>query len=563
MNTQSTISAFQSVLTKFRFIEPVNFPEAFAQKRYLKKMERPDSAKKDLRRVECFDRWIQNDRSLPPIVLPPKEWYEARLLIHKWVKEHWSRHVDIDFPRGSEVTPTRGFNSIESRLLKSQWTCTPENIEAFAKLVYGHKALYRAFRHRYTRWYQTSSFVETLSYSNRLLWSHFKEAGGNVGYNIFRWKFQRIITVVNGSRFSTVPKNNEKDRPINVEPFGNILVQRVIGNKIRCVLDNVIGRELNDVADDHRQRIKDTCATIDLSDASDSISMDLVRFLLPPWLVEELEHARSQMTLGLDGDYHVTRKISSMGNGFTFELMTLIFTALCRVLDSASSVFGDDMIVNNPSAPRLCELLSAVGLKVNSEKSFINSPFRESCGANFHDDFGYIESYDFKYPVTIHDCMVVYNKAKALSLSYESFRLLERSLLGFIPKALRGGPFLREMVRPDWISSTPHRDLSCFFMTGSLEKGLGNRDLQKKLSNIASMLCYDVHDVRPFTGVRFVEDLRSPTLQNLRSRHWAKYEMYLHGGRRTKDVITGLGHWVFIKFVRIGERASRLSAFNT
>lgn len=574
MDTTSTIRAFQGVVSKFVFKEPRDFPEAFAQKRYLKKMETPSKSNEELRSQQCWERWISLDGELPKIVqLPEREWYLARDLLHKSIRNGYPRTGPIDFPKGSEVISTSGNNSIESRLCSSKWTCTHDNFEEFSSLVYHHKALKRAFRKRYSRWFLSHRFDMTMKESDSFLYKEFslRENKEKVPFSIFKWKLERVIQMVRGSRFSTVPKNNEKDRPINLEPLGNQLVQRRIGNKIRILLKREFNNDLDFTADYHRDKISDpSYSTIDLSDASDSVSLALCHFLLPKSLMTELLSSRSQMIYGLDGNYHVPLKISSMGNGFTFELMTLILTSLCKVLDPSSSVFGDDIIIRNESADRLVQLLESVGFTTNKEKSFIRSPFRESCGSNFHDDFGYIESYDFKYPQSIGDCVVLYNKAKYLSLKYNSFQFLERTLYGFIPKVLRGGPLLDvpfgtklEVVQADRsVTYADTRPLSNYFMTGDSERNADDSPLGKKEIAVANLLQYSRFDIRAFIGFHFIPTLRTPTLKHLSSsRNWAKYEMYLHGMRKTEDIISGDGRWVTVVFIAVHGKASRLSRF--
>jgi hypothetical protein len=77
-----------------------------------------------------------------------------------------------------------------------------------------------------------------------------------------------------------------------------------------------------------------------------------------------------------------------MGNGFTFPLETLIFWALAaccvRPEDVGKvSVYGDDIIVPTYAYALLTEVLVAAGFLVNSKKSFVDGPFRESCGRDY------------------------------------------------------------------------------------------------------------------------------------------------------------------------------------
>lgn len=536
---KSTTRAFQAILLNHKFPQGTGEACEFAIKRYHKKMEAPIVKGEDARPSECWERWIQNDNGLPGIQLPAGCWYKARLLIHEWLGS-W-RLGDVDFSNGSEYFATRGRNSIEAKLSASVWASTALNFENFSRLCYSHKALKRSAKNRFSTLIRKRG--DDARSVDRYLWNRFKDAK-NPGFLCFRAKLCLVTKIVHGSRFSTVPKNNEKVRPINIEPFANILSQKQVGNGIRQLLKTTVGIDLDTLALEHRKRIKDpSVATIDLSDASDSVSIELVKFLFPGWFFTLLEDRRSHMVLGPDENFHLTKKISSMGNGFTFELMTLILTAICRTLDPNSSVFGDDIVIDKNKAHLLISLLTEVGFKVNKEKSFTSGPFRESCGANWHDSFGYLRSYDFIYPKNIHDCVVIYNKAHHLARSgLEAFIGLEQRLRRAIPPALRG-----EWVSNDDIvmldqatGSSP--SLARYFRCPKGSK-VNVPSLAPYLEYYKKMNCHrEVTSL--FFSYKFVPEERTPCRSHLRKSNWAKYEMYLHAGRRTKDVLTGCGEWV-------------------
>lgn len=547
MNDQSLIQAFQKVLRKFSFKkEPFSFSEDFARKRYLKKMQEPDANSTESLKQKCWDEFIEFDRNLPSYLhLPRSHWYKTRIILQEWLRDYRLTD-DIDFPKGSSFEPTRGRNSIAQYLKSNSWSCTYENFDTFVEIVYKHKALKRAARRRYHRWLSQKGFDEKSS--NRVLWTHFGDA-----FMIFKWKMEQITHFVRGSRFSSVPKNNEKRRPINIEPFGNLLAQRRIGNSIRDLLTRK-GLDLDSVATIHRQRISDLrYATIDLSNASDSVSLALVRFLFPKWFIEQLETTRSFMLFGGDKHYHIPLKISSMGNGYTFELMTMILYALCQSYDVTSSVFGDDIIVECRYAESIISDLSSVGFVPNKDKTFIDGPFRESCGANYHEVEGYIESYDFLWPENIHDCVVLYNKVKALSAKYQSFVGLERSLVTHIPAALRGGELTRveQSYGPD---ETPLLDVT-FNCGGTSTLSRVHSKYEKILREI---LCIN-GNIRFHYGFTYKSDLAQPQRRLLSNMNWDQYEMYLFSGRVCKDVVTGYGSWERCLFVCYNGESRRFS----
>jgi hypothetical protein len=140
-----------------------------------------------------------------------------------------------------------------------------------------------------------------------------------------------------------------------------------------------------------RGSIDGSLATIDLSSASDTVARELVRFLLPHEWFERLDLCRSKVGL-LDGEWLRYEKFSSMGNGYTFELETLIFWSLAvscvKLLELDPfevRVYGDDIIVPSKAYDYLIEVLTFCGFTANSSKSFREGPFRESCGKDFYD----------------------------------------------------------------------------------------------------------------------------------------------------------------------------------
>lgn len=211
------------------------------------------------------------------------------------------------------------------------------------------------------------------------------------------------LKLIAGNSITTVPKNNLIDRAIAKEPDLNMHMQRAFGTYIRTRLKTV-GINLNDqTRNQELSRIgslTDSLCTIDLSSASDSISTRLVWDLLPPEWFRELDILRSHYGVIRKGTKPIKwEKFSSMGNGFTFELESLIFWALTKatqevttVLDDsvscsfphAISVYGDDIICPSYMADQLIAVLHDVGFKTNIEKTFLKGPFRESCGEHHY-----------------------------------------------------------------------------------------------------------------------------------------------------------------------------------
>lgn len=206
------------------------------------------------------------------------------------------------------------------------------------------------------------------------------------------------LSWVRGNRYLTVPKTALIDRSIAAEPSINVFYQLGLGSTIRRRLSINAGWDLDRAQDIHRRIARESSrtrefATLDLSNASDTVCFNLVRLVLPAAWFEELKALRSPSTL-VDGKWHVLEKFSSMGNGYTFELETLIFSALISVLLSKCGrsgqlgddffVFGDDIIIPDDMSRAVVAMLNYCGFSINKEKSFSGSVgFRESCGGDF------------------------------------------------------------------------------------------------------------------------------------------------------------------------------------
>lgn len=193
--------------------------------------------------------------------------------------------------------------------------------------------------------------------------------------------------LVQGGNYNSVPKNAKTDRSIIVEPMVNAYLQKGVGEYIRNCMSRV-GNDLssNQVLNQQMARqgsIDGSIATIDIRNASDTISFELVREFLPYEWFCFLDDIRSQQ-VKFNGSYIKLSKFSSMGNGFTFELESLIFYAIASTFNpSVLSVHGDDIVIDTNCAVGLIEALSWCGFNTNVDKTFIDGPFRESCGKDF------------------------------------------------------------------------------------------------------------------------------------------------------------------------------------
>lgn len=232
--------------------------------------------------------------------------------------------------------------------------------------------------------------------------------------------------LVRGSRIITVPKNAKTDRVIAIEPDLNMYLQKGLGGLIRSRLRKA-GLDLNTAWMVNHELAKsgsvwNNYATIDLKSASDTISLKLVEFLLPPDWFEALNESRSHKAVLPSGEWVTLQKFSSMGNGFTFELESMIFYALARAAMSVSriegriTVFGDDIIVPYKAYNDVRSILEHSGFQVNEKKTFFDGPFRESCGKHYFLGYDVTPFYLRKEESTLTTVLHALNRAREWSI---------------------------------------------------------------------------------------------------------------------------------------------------
>lgn len=204
------------------------------------------------------------------------------------------------------------------------------------------------------------------------------------------------FSIVHASRLTTVEKSITERRVIDIQPTANLFLQKGIGKMIRRRL-GIYGIDLDDQSRNQwlasvAQRLQ--LCTIDLAKASDTVSTSLVRMLLPDDWYCALRNTRTDFT-SYNGKMAYLHKFSAMGNGYTFELESLIFYALllaaqerhgAETLD-VIGVYGDDLIVPKRLSKTAIHLLEVSGFTVNSEKSFLRGRFFESCGKHYFDGY--------------------------------------------------------------------------------------------------------------------------------------------------------------------------------
>jgi hypothetical protein len=234
------------------------------------------------------------------------------------------------------------------------------------------------------------------------------------------------VALVSHSLLSFVPKTNEISRTICSEPALNGFVQLGLKRMLERRISSVFGIDFATQQNINRELARrgsvdgDLC-TIDLSSASDSVSLEVCRYLLPASMFEILLKLRTPNCKLPDGEVVPLHMMSTMGNGFTFPLQTLIFIscilAVYKALDITPrpgptgnyGVYGDDIICESSCAARVVRLLSLLGFTVNRDKSFVEGLFRESCGADWYAGFP-VRGYYLKDQKLLISPYVAYNR---------------------------------------------------------------------------------------------------------------------------------------------------------
>lgn len=219
-----------------------------------------------------------------------------------------------------------------------------------------------------------------------------------------------------------VNKNYKTPRTIAKEPFKRAILQKIVRNELISTLsrNNIRTKGLDGKSGtfpvfhfEDQSLNRAWCysleaATLDASNASDSISWDLVKYLFPPHVVSDLEYVRSDK-ISISGRVKTINKAFTSGAGCCFEVESIFFGAILLLAlelndmrvpsrrhvrqgrvdyyNAIATVYGDDMIISTHAAQTAIELLTLFGITVNADKSHYldDDPYRETCGIEVYD----------------------------------------------------------------------------------------------------------------------------------------------------------------------------------
>lgn len=231
------------------------------------------------------------------------------------------------------------------------------------------------------------------------------------------WRFNYLLDEVTsldpGSevpvRVTAVPKTLKTPRIIAIEPTAMQYAQQAVSRDLTRLLEqNERVRGMIGFRDAEVNRLMaelgstdGSYATLDLSEASDRVSNQLVRAIFGIGYTSHAIQACRSQTADVPGYGEIRlSKFASMGSALTFPIEAMVFLTIIflsierlekqqltmaivnRYRDSVR-VFGDDIIVPNDVATTLKTELESYGFVVNTAKSFWTGMFRESCGAEY------------------------------------------------------------------------------------------------------------------------------------------------------------------------------------
>jgi hypothetical protein len=304
------------------------------------------------------------------------------------------------------------------------------------------------------------------------------------------------------SRLRFVPKNLKVARSICMEPTTMMFFQQGLCRMMIDGIDECAFARFIRLRDQTRNRdlaeygsYTGRLDTLDLSSASDSVSVDLVRAIFPrSWLIPMLATRNSQ-TLTPSGLLQI-KKFAPMGSAVCFPTQCLIFASVCiyaahlyshglpftasvpmspndvkHAIEAFSdtvmcatkleplAVYGDDIVCDFRLTGYVAAILERLGFSFNQDKSFTGvQSFRESCGGF------YVEGHDITplyYRVSGSPRQLtgerVYSQVHLINECWHrGFRKTRAFLLRSLKRFAKGVPFVVETSTEFGIISTPY-----------------------------------------------------------------------------------------------------------
>lgn len=198
-----------------------------------------------------------------------------------------------------------------------------------------------------------------------------------------------------------VPKDSRGPRTIACEPLEYMFIQQGLRKSLYDYVerhaatrgrinfsDQTINQQLA-----HRASLPgSSLVTLDLKDASDSVSNELVKYLFSGTSLDKpLQALRTPISRLPSGKEIILNKYAAMGSALCFPIEALVFYSLIYGIHalrgehkSARYVYGDDLIVDLNYYEDIKAIFLDLGLIINENKSCTRGFFRESCGKDYY-----------------------------------------------------------------------------------------------------------------------------------------------------------------------------------
>lgn len=241
-----------------------------------------------------------------------------------------------------------------------------------------------------------------------------------------------------------VPKSYKASRIIAEEPAANQFRMLAIAKALRVAIKKSGYDRYCDTTDQSRNRelcriasIDGSYATIDKSHASDSVSDTLVSSIFPTKIVDQFEECRSiYVTEGKTR--RLMQMFSTSGSGLTFDVESIVFTALALVAGDYyhlytgqkvlnPSVFGDDVIIDDRVADTYIDFCGLLGFTVNVDKTFTHCQtdgyYRESCGVEYFNGIDVASKFYPRKPLRKNDAESLASIVSLQKRLYSNYRI--------------------------------------------------------------------------------------------------------------------------------------------
>lgn len=283
-----------------------------------------------------------------------------------------------------------------------------------------------------------------------------------------------------------VPKDSRGPRLISCEPLEYQWIQQALLSVLVPTIENhPLTRGHVNFTDQGINRrlalegsLTNKWVTLDMKEASDRVSLQLVKELFPTHWWRALYASRSPTTRLPNGHLVHMKKFAPMGSAVCFPVEALVFWALgvatlmnirklsLREATANVFVYGDDIVCREVDHLSITHMYPKFGLKLNEDKCCTAGPFKESCGMDAF--YGHPVTptkircvwYNYRQPSSLASYVAVSNELHAaglVSASYYIEEVLQEIWNNQIPVISDGPPSGIAFVRPERLMRTSNR----------------------------------------------------------------------------------------------------------